>query len=261
VLMELHGGGHTSSRRPASRQLPRVNGDNLEAVATDSYLAEIVSNPEFSLDDRTFFLRRVAWLLLERVLRDPTRESTITATMSVARALTRLLIEQPLVRSAYHRTLAGGEDLATHSVNVSMLALGLAHSLGVATKVELEHVALSALLHDIGWACNENDWRRCDPAAEAHYGARSARLLENLRLPSPVIDAVRDHHDRAGEMLATRDLSAAAAIIGFADVFEELRLVHGTRIGPHHRLEIIATVYADRFDRSLFKGFRGLLAT
>ncbi|MCW8877240.1 MAG: HD-GYP domain-containing protein [Kangiellaceae bacterium] len=126
------------------------------------------------------------------------------------------------------------EDIAQHSLNVSILCIGFAESLGFSEK-QLEDIGMAALLHDIGQVkvnqnivnkkgkLNENE--REEVAKHTQYGFEI--LSGKVGLTPSCIDVAFSHHERLQGQGYPRGLkgdqiSQVVRIVSIVEVFESL---------------------------------------
>ncbi|MDH5434995.1 MAG: HD-GYP domain-containing protein [Gammaproteobacteria bacterium] len=126
------------------------------------------------------------------------------------------------------------EDLAEHSLNVSILAIGFAQTLGY-SRDQLEDIGMAALLHDIGQVkvndnitskpgkLNQNE--RLEIEKHCQYGFDI--LSSKTGLTPSCIDVVLTHHERLDGTGYPRKISDSsicrnAKIVSIVDAFDSL---------------------------------------
>jgi len=126
------------------------------------------------------------------------------------------------------------EDVAEHSLNVSILAIGFAQSLGY-SELELEDIGMAALLHDIGQVrvnksilskkgkLNQNE--RMEMSKHTQYGFDL--LASKSDLTPSCIDVVLSHHERLSGQgyprgLQGEQISQNVRLVSIIEVFEAL---------------------------------------
>ncbi|WNB74998.1 HD-GYP domain-containing protein [Methylomonas koyamae] len=158
--------------------------------------------------------------------------------------------------------------LVHKSVNVCLLALGLARHLAVAPDL-LRHTAIAALLHDlgllglpqsiIGKAAELTGAERS--ALRQHVSAGLALLHGVPGLPAEVLEAVGDHHERPDGAGYPRGLVAGqiglpARLVAVASVYEALISDRADR-PAQTKLDALGYLYAAspaQFDAALVAG-------
>jgi putative nucleotidyltransferase with HDIG domain len=126
------------------------------------------------------------------------------------------------------------EDIAEHSLNVSILSIGFAQALGYSEK-ELEDIGMAALLHDIGQVKVEekvlskkgklNQNERIEMAKHCQYGYEL--LLNKTGLTPSCIDVALSHHERLSGQgyprgLKENQISRNVRIVSIIEVFDAL---------------------------------------
>lgn len=155
---------------------------------------------------------------------------TVVRSLSVAMHHAGPAVVLPLVQLKEH-----DEYSTTHSLNVSVLAMGLAERVGLSS-TEVHDYGLAALLHDVGKTLvpleilNKAAWHTNDEReAMRRHPADGARLIlradEDLDLAAAV---AYEHHilfDGGGypEMQFTRECHPASRLVHVCDVFDALR--------------------------------------
>jgi len=126
------------------------------------------------------------------------------------------------------------EDVAEHSLNVSILATGFALSLGYSEN-QLEDVGMAALLHDIGMArvdqavltkkgkLNQNE--RMEIAKHTRFGYEI--LMSKPDLTPSCIDVALSHHERLSGQgyprgLKGEQISEVVRLVSIIEVFDAL---------------------------------------
>ncbi|MFQ5505920.1 MAG: HD-GYP domain-containing protein [Planctomycetota bacterium] len=210
------------------------------------------------VEDRASLLRRVAVLLVEESLAEPHTPSAVEETVRLSHAMARFVIDEPDAMAAFRRLLAGGKSRSSHSVNVSMLSLGMAQAMGFSSQNHLMLVVLAGFLHDIGYPSNAR-YRERKTNNPGHC-IRGGRILEEMRLPPEIVKVAQQHHERADcsgypARLGRSEIHPLAMIVGFADVFEDMRCANGGRLGVHDCLRIMNSVYRSCFQQEAYDGF------
>lgn len=124
--------------------------------------------------------------------------------------------------------VTGAYEIA-HPINVLGYSLQVGKAMGIGGET-LRHLGLAALLHDFGKDVPENhpDSDRLKKADD-HCGT-GFKLLGDLAptLPKPVLEAIRDHHERVdgGGVQKKTKFSEIAAIVALIDTYD-------ARITPH----------------------------
>jgi putative nucleotidyltransferase with HDIG domain len=143
--------------------------------------------------------------------------------------------------------------LASHSLTVAFLSMGLARIVLGGDGGTLVHAGLAGLLHDVGKVGHE------ELDHDPEHTLRGADLLRSLGMPPPVVDAARAHHERwdgtgfpAGKQGAA--IPELARIVGIVDSFDKVYSQQSPRVGVFDALRILAQAYRGCFDERLAVG-------
>lgn len=218
----------------------------------------LVRDATIPLQDRAAILQGTALEVSEELFASevPSR-LTIRRAEKIIHASTLLVIRDPTALLAMRRVLGSGSELASHSVNVAMLSIGLANTSADLTPEWIARIGLAGLLHDVGRAGFEDGGAgQEDPV----HCLRGRRLLEELELPGEVIDAAALHHERedgSGYPARRRghEIPFAAKVVGIVDVFDEIHGKNRGRLGLFDCLSILARTYRGCFDERLTRAF------
>lgn len=225
-----------------------------------AYFARVEGSLDRVLLDRSMPLERRADVLHGvslRVADDllqamPDRENLQRA-HKVMMATSGLLLRETQGFAAIRRVMSASHGLATHSLTVSFLSMGLARTALAADAGTLLQAGLAGLLHDVGRVGHEKlDY---DP----DHVVRGAQYLQGLGLPPMIVDAARAHHERADGsgyplQLHGKDIPELARIVGLCDMFDEI-YSSPQRPSVFDTLRILAQLYRNCFDDRLSQCF------
>jgi len=162
---------------------------------------------------------------------------------------------------------------ARHCINVSILAIGLAHALGWDGR-KVEHAGLSGLLHDLGKmqvdpAILNKPGRLTDEEVEhikRHTHLGYEMLCREGNLPAPVVDAVLRHHERPDgsgypDGLSGRDISTLARLVAIVDAYDAVtsHRVYDPARSHHEALGILWKERGLQFDGPMVEAFTQFL--
>lgn len=185
-------------------------------------------------------------------------------------ALARAMMEKMLDSEEMGiRLVAGGGDrAAAHALNVSVVALLIGRSLGLAEQDMLD-VGVGALMHDVGKHDMAERLRHADehftPAELAAYREHVARGLAHGRrmgLASGALAVLAQHHEHADGSgfplhLTADRMSMGARIVAIVNCYDKLcnPATRAAALTPH---EAVATLFAQcraRFDATVLNAF------
>ncbi|MEA3640497.1 MAG: HD-GYP domain-containing protein [Lamprobacter sp.] len=210
---------------------------------------------------------RVAELIMEdarlgrQLELDPARELTSQTIASIVRNQDALL--------GLNRIRSVDRYTFEHSINVSVLMVAFARSLGMERAV-IEEIGLGALLHDVGKS-------RIPEAILNKPGALTDAEFEIMRLhvsygqdilgqisgvPATALDVVLEHHERldgSGYPLkkAGQSISRFGQMAAIVDVYDALttQRVYHSAMSPHEALRNLLQWSPRQFDRTLVEQF------
>lgn len=161
------------------------------------------------------------------------------------------------------------EDIAEHSLNVSILAIGFGQFLGY-SETQLEDIGMAALLHDIGQAkvdqsvlgkqgkLNQNE--RKEIARHSRFGYEM--LVRKTGLTPSCIDVALSHHERLSGQgyprgLKGEQISQNVRLVSIIEVFESLTSHQSYRKGMSvmDAYKILMAGKNTHFDESLVLKF------
>jgi putative nucleotidyltransferase with HDIG domain len=217
-------------------------------------LDQILLERNMPLERRADVLQGVAVHMAEDLLCALPDKVTMQRAQRVMMATSGLMLREAQGFAAIRRVMAASSNLATHSLTVSFLAMGLARIVLAADASTLVVAGLAGLLHDVGKVGHEG--LDHDP----EHTTRGAEYLKGLALPVPVIEAARSHHERwdgSGFPLGLRGskIPEFARIVGLVNTFDKVYSAQQPRVGVFDALRILAQAYRGCFDDRVAQGF------
>ncbi|MCC7065918.1 MAG: HD domain-containing protein [Planctomycetes bacterium] len=217
-------------------------------------LDQILLQRNMPLERRADVLQGVAVHMAEDLLRAVPDKATIQRAQRVMMATSGLMLREAQGFAAIRRVMAASSGLATHSLTVSFLAMGLARIVLAADASTLVIAGLAGLLHDVGKVGHE------DLDHDPEHTTRGAEYLKGLGLPVPVVEAACSHHERwdgSGFPLGLRGskIPEFGRIVGLVNTFDKVYSAQQPRVGVFDALRILAQAYRGCFDDRLAQGF------
>lgn len=185
-------------------------------------------------------------------------------------ALAQAMLDKMLGRGEVGiRLVAGGGDrAAAHALNVSVVAMLIGRSLGLAQHDMLD-LGVGALMHDVGKQGMAERYRHagehCSPAEAAAYREHVARGVaqgRRMALSPGALTVLAQHHEHADgngfpQQLNTDQMSLAARIVAIVNRYDNLcnPAARSVALTPH---EAVATLFAQgcsRFDATVLNAF------
>jgi putative nucleotidyltransferase with HDIG domain len=214
---------------------------------------QILLDRHLPLERRVDVLHGVAQNVAEDLLAAPPDRPRLLRAQRVMMATSGLLLRDAMAFAAIRRVMAASHGLASHSLTVGFLAMGLARVTLGGDVATLLQAGLAGLLHDVGKVGHE------DLDHDPEHATRGADLLEALGVPAPVVDAARSHHERHDGSgfpgaLQGAEIPELARLVGIADTFDKIHSEQRPRVGVFDALRILAQAWRGCFDERLAQG-------
>ena len=157
----------------------------------------------------------------------------------------------------------------THSVNVSVLSLGMAIELGIKDIAELRVLGMGGMLHDIGKSkipasILNKPGRLTDEefaVIKQHVVLGKRLLADNVEIPQSVLGPLMQHHERLTGKgypfgLSDGQISVIGRIVAIADTYDALTTARPYKdaMKPFEALKILRDQIAD-YDGEIFQKF------
>ena len=161
-----------------------------------------------------------------------------------------------------------GQETTFHAMNVSVLSILLGRALKF-DDVQLAHLGLGALLHDIGKLELPDRLRWRDdhaPAVERRlfqgHAGHGVALGKKMGLPSDVLDVIAQHHEYADGSgypsgLKGEQIKPLARVVGLVNQYDNLCNPGNPAqsLTPHDALALIFARQRDAFDATVLAAF------
>jgi len=236
----------------------------------ERHLETLLANPLITTPRKVELLQSAAQTTLEDVMVDPRDADAVPRTRRVAEQTVSLVVNDDDALGHMVALMARDYDTVRHSMNVSILAAGLAHAAGVRNVSDLRDLALGGLLHDIG----KSELPRalivkpCAYTAEEKslmrtHVVRGERILESDgRMGSLGMVAVSQHHERLSghgypRALGSRHIHLFGRIAAIADVYDAMTRDRSYQraMRPVDALNRMSTDLSSHFDQDLLTQF------
>lgn len=206
------------------------------------------------LERRADVLQGVAAQMAKDLLQGPPDRAGVHRAQKVMMATSGLLLRETQGFAAIRKVMGASQGLASHSLSVSFLAMGLARQTLGADANLMVLAGLAGLLHDIGKVGHE------DLDHDPEHTLRGADQLKALNLPPAVVEAARAHHERwdgSGfpQGLRGAQIPEVARLVGLVNTFDKVYSSQQPRVGVFDALRILAQAYRGCFDDRLALGF------
>lgn len=177
-----------------------------------------------------------------------------------SRKLVAEIVKLPFAVKSLTQLQTYSKGTVDHSVNVSILSVYLGLQMGYSHNLILQHLALGALLHDIGKrkvVLEEDESKEVQEAKMKDHPTLGMRILETMEnVPKEVLTIVAQHHEYADgtgypKKLRGNAIYDLSRIVSIANLFDELvgegnapTLVQRQR----EALRELSTRYTNKFD-------------
>jgi putative nucleotidyltransferase with HDIG domain len=219
----------------------------------ENAIDRILLDRHMPLERRADVLHGVAKRVADELLAGRPDRETLGRAQKVMMATSGLLLREQQGFQAIRRVMGASQGLASHSLTVSFLAMGLTRVLLSADAPTLLVAGLAGLLHDVGKVGHE------DLDHDPEHTVRGAEYLKGLTVPAAVVQAARSHHERHDgsgfpDGLAGDAIPELARIVGIVDTFDKVYSTQRPRVGVFDALRILAQAYRGCFDERLALG-------
>jgi len=185
-------------------------------------------------------------------------------------ALTRAILDKMLGGAEIGiRLVAGGGDrAAAHALNVSIISLLIARTMGF-TEQELLELGVGALLHDIGKTEVADRFRHAEDGFSAHelaayrdHVVKGVALGQRMHLPAGALRVLAQHHEQADGSgfplkLAGERISMAARLVALVNRYDNLCNPQARTLAltPHEAVSVLFAQGRQRFDSAVLNAF------
>lgn len=200
---------------------------------------------------------------------DPTKKENFTRAQDVVGVQVEHLIKNPAALEQMLKLENFDKTVYQHCVNVSTIAVGLAHFLGAPENV-CQVVGTGALMHDMGKAKLGLDkllpGAKLTPDQEEkmrqHPRAGCEDLQDKKYISKDVLDIILLHEERIdgkGYPAGVKKLDQIFQVVGLANMFD--RMVTYESKTPREAYEAIAKMDPPPYDKDLIAGLKDVLVT
>ena len=167
------------------------------------------------------------------------------------------------------RLVAGGGDReATHALNVGVISLLIARTMGF-TEPELLDLGMGALLHDVGKRevvdrvrHAEDGFSANELAAYREHVVKGVAIGQRMRLPAGALKVLAQHHELADGSgfplkLGGERLTMAARVVALVDRYDNLVNPQARTLAltPHEAVSVLFAQGRQRFDSAVLNAF------
>lgn len=224
------------------------------ARRVEKRLDSILKDRSVELEQRAEVFHGVAMTVAQDLWkRVPGRLEVERATRMVG-SFASMLLREDASLAAVRKILGASRDLAAHSLNVSVLSVGLARKVLGNDPTLLARAGLAGLLHDIGRVGEAKHDDGPDHAVRGH------QLLQKLGLPPEVCEVALLHHERADgsgfpQGLSGDEIPPLVSVVALVNTFDTIYSKHEPQLGVFDSLRIMAQAYRGCFENDLTASF------
>jgi putative nucleotidyltransferase with HDIG domain len=211
---------------------------SLDSKAFDNYLTShlgtVLNSPSLDKTQKSKILYSSSIHVMHELFDSDVSESKIMAAKELMCETVKRIVSNEVTAASILQLSSHDYKTYSHSVNVAMYAIGMAHEYGIKGD-DLERIASGAILHDVG-KCRVDSCVINKPAKlsleefeaikdHPEYGYET--LIENGETDPIILDIVRNHHEKLDGSGYARGLkegkiSFATQIVTIADIFDAL---------------------------------------
>ena len=220
----------------------------------EAALDRLLLDRTMPLERRAGVLHGVAVQVVDDLLAAMPDRDQLQRAQKVMMATSGLLLRETQGFAAVRRVMNASQGLATHSLTVSLLSMGLAQKVLGADGGTLLIAGLAGLLHDVGRVGYET--LDHDP----EHAVRGADYLRGLGVQPAISEVARCHHERADgsgfpQHLGGSEIPELAQIVGLCDQFDEIYSAPSPRVGVFDALSMLAQLHRGCFEPRWSEGF------
>lgn len=184
--------------------------------------------------------------------------------------LTRAILEKMLVAEEVGiRLVAGGGDrAASHALNVSVISLLIARTLGL-SEPELLDLGVGALMHDVGKTEVADRFRHAEEGFSANelsayrdHVVKGVSLGQRMALSAGALRVLAQHHEQADGSgfplkLSGERLTVAARVVALVNRYDNLCNPQARTLAltPHEAVSVLFAQGRQRFDAAVLNAF------
>jgi putative nucleotidyltransferase with HDIG domain len=185
--------------------------------------------------------------------------------------LTRAILDKMLVAQDIGIRLVGGggaDRAASHALNVGVISLLIARTLGV-PEAELLELGVGALMHDVGktevserFRHAEDGFNANELAAYRDHVAKGVALGQRMGLPPAALGVLAQHHEHADGSgfplkLGGERISMAARVVALVNRYDNLcnPQSRSAPLTPHEAVALLFAQGRQRFDATVLNAF------
>jgi putative nucleotidyltransferase with HDIG domain len=235
----------------------------------EQHLDTLLASPEVPTPKKANLLYKVSRSVVQEAFTEPRSQTIVPRTKRLATETVDFVLRSDRAVGQLARIMSTDYYTYTHSINVCVFVVSLAHHAGV-SRADVADLAVGALLHDLGKSQIPKDLLTRDgPLSEAEMEVMRSHVLTGERLlashggltPTAMV-AVSQHHEKLDgsgypRALAGDGVHLFGRITAIADVFDAMTTNRSYQraMTAFDALSRMKTVLEDKFDQELLRKF------
>ncbi|MDP3222768.1 MAG: DUF3391 domain-containing protein, partial [Rubrivivax sp.] len=185
-------------------------------------------------------------------------------------ALTRAILDKMLVAEDIGIRLVpcGGDRAAAHALNVTIISLLIARTLGV-SEAELLDLGIGSLMHDVGKADVPERFRHAEEGFNANelnayrdHVVKGVALGQRMGLPAGALRVLAQHHEHADGSgfplkIAGERITMGSRVVALVNRYDNLCNPQARTLAltPHEAVSVLFAQGRQRFDATVLNAF------
>lgn len=210
----------------------------LDAKAFDDYLINnlgiVLSSSQLDKMQKSNIIYSSALHVMQNMFESDISQSKIMLAKNIMSETIKQILSSDVTAASILQLSSHDYKTYSHSVNVALYSIGIAHEYGLCEK-EIQEIASGALLHDLGKCyvdrCIINKQAKLSleefETMKEHPRYSYETLLKNGETNPAILDIVLNHHEKIdgsgyNRGLDKNDISLGTQIVTIADIFDAI---------------------------------------
>lgn len=239
----------------------------------EHHIGAVLGNPEVAPRKKASLLYGVSRSVVQDAFKEPRASAIVPRTRKLASETVDFVLQSDRALAQLASIMATDYYTYTHSINVCVFVVALAHQAGVA-RADIGELAVGALLHDLGKSQLPHDLLNKTTALtneefdvmKRHVEWGEQLVVQHGRFSPEVLLPVSLHHEKLDGSGYPRRLTAGrlhlfGRITAIADCFDAMTTNRSYQqaMAPYDALLRMRTVLAGKFDDDLLEKFIRML--
>lgn len=210
----------------------------LDSKAFDDYLINhlgaVLSSPSLNKTQKSNIIYSSALHVMQNMFESEISQSKIMVAKDIMSETIKQILSSDITAASILQLSSHDYKTYSHSVNVALYSIGIAHEYGLSEK-EIQEIASGAILHDLGKChvdrCIINKQAKLSleefETMKEHPRYSYETLLKNGETNPAILDIVLNHHEKIdgsgyNRGLSQKDISLGTQIVTIADIFDAI---------------------------------------